>query len=354
MNLSKNVTLSLRAPLKAALRAALGAIAIAALGAIAPAQAQTRSSSSSTPSQGDVARVRVTALKTPLRETCSETSKVKGTVAEGDELDVVNRVDSAWYRVRLPGSGGVEGCVASRAVEPVVEGVPRRGPATAAPSSQRRPVPPAPARTPPRKQFGVSGFVDLGQSSFTAKDSFEAILDTASGPFFGGGGQVNLPLNLFARVDVTRFRKDGERAFVSNGDVFKLGIPTTITVMPIEVTGGYRREFRLGRGPARGAKPGARPSEGFRLIPYVGGGAGVVKYKETADFAQAGDDVDESFTSYHFLGGVEVPLWKFVGVGAEYHHRWVPDALGTGGVSAEFNETDLGGGTFRFRVIVGF
>jgi hypothetical protein len=32
----------------------------------------------------------------------------------------------------------------------------------------------------------------------------------------------------------------------------------------------------------------------------------------------------------------------------------VPDALGTGGVSEQFNEDDLGGGTFRFRVIVGF
>jgi hypothetical protein len=41
-------------------------------------------------------------------------------------------------------------------------------------------------------------------------------------------------------------------------------------------------------------------------------------------------------------------------VGVEYHHRWVPDALGTGGVSEQFNEDDLGGGTFRFRVIVGF
>jgi opacity protein-like surface antigen len=317
---------------------ALGAIAVAALGVITPAEAQTR--------------VRVTALKTPLRESCSETAKVKGTVSEGDELDVVSRVDSAWYRVRLPGSGGAEGCVASRAVEPA--DAPRRGPVTAAPSSQR---PPTSARTTTaqqRKAFGVSGFVDLGQTSFTAKDSFEAILDTSSGPIFGGGGQVNLPLNLFARVDVTRFKKDGERAFVSNGEVFKLGIPTTITVTPIEFTGGYRRELRLGGGPARGAKPGARPSQGFRLIPFVGGGAGVVQYKETADFAQAGDDVDESFTSYHFVGGVEVPLWKFVGVGAEYHHRWVPDGLGTGGVSAEFNETDLGGGTFRFRVIVGF
>lgn len=318
---------------------ALGVLAIA-LGTVMPADAQTR--------------VRVTSLKTPLRETCSDTGKVKGTVSEGDELEVVSR-DGAWYRVRLPGSGGAEGCVASRAVEPA-DGSPRRGPMTAAPSSQRGAAPPRTAASPRRSQFGVSGFVNLGQTSFAAKDSFEAILDTSSGPIFGGGGQVNLPLNLFARVDVTRFKKDGERAFVTpSGEVFKLGIPTTIEVMPIEFTGGYRREFTFGRrGPARGSRPGSGSGGGFRIIPFAGGGAGVVQYKETADFAQAGDDVDESFTSYHFMGGVEVPLWKFLGVGVEYHHRWVPDALGTGGVSEQFNETDLGGGTFRFRVIVGF
>ena len=62
-------------------------------------------------------------------------------MSEGDELEVVSR-DGAWYRVRLPGSGGAEGCVAARAVEPA-DGSPRRGPVTAAPSSQRRPVPPA-------------------------------------------------------------------------------------------------------------------------------------------------------------------------------------------------------------------
>jgi hypothetical protein len=312
---------------------AFGVMAIA-LGTVMPAEAQTR--------------VRVTSLKTPLRETCSETGKVKGSVSEGDELEVVSR-DGAWYRVRLPGSGGAEGCVAARAVE-AADGSPRRGPMTAAPSSQRGAAPPRAAAAPRRNKLGVSGFVDLGQTSFSAKDSFEAILDTSSGPIFGGGGQVNLPFNLFARVDVTRFKKDGERAFVTpSGEVFKLGIPATIEVMPIEFTGGYRREFAFGR---RG--PGARSGGGFRIIPFAGGGAGVVQYKETSDFAQPGDDVDESFTSYHFMGGVEVPLWKFLGVGVEYHHRWVPDALGTGGVSEQFNEDDLGGGTFRFRVIVGF
>jgi hypothetical protein len=320
----------------------LGVMAIA-LGAVPSAEAQ-----------GDAKRVRVTLLKTPLRETCSETSKVKGSVAEGDELEVISR-DGAWYRVRLPGSGGVEGCVASRAVEPA-DGSPRRGPITAAPSSQRPTPGVRSGVTPPRKPLGVSGFVDLGQTSFSATESFEAILDTSSGPIYGGGAQVNLPLNLFARVDVTRFKKDGERAFVTPaGQVVKLGIPATIEVMPIEFTGGYRREITFGRrAPARGARSGAGSGDGFRIIPFAGAGAGVVQYKESADFAQPGDDVDESFTSYHFVGGVEVPLWKFVGVGVEYHHRWVPDALGKGGVSEQFNETDLGGGTFRFRVIVGF
>ena len=99
----------------------LGALALATLGAISPAEAQTRSSSAS-PDQPT--RVRVTSLKTPLRETCSETAKVKGTLSEGDELEVVSR-DAGWYRVRLPGSGGAEGCVAARAVESA--DAPRRG-----------------------------------------------------------------------------------------------------------------------------------------------------------------------------------------------------------------------------------
>lgn len=313
---------------------ALGVLTIALAATVTPAAAQ-----------GDAKRVRVTALKTPLRDTCSDNGKVKGTVAENDVLDVVAR-DGGWYRVRLPGSGGVEGCVAARAVEPA-DGTTPRGPMTAAPSSQRgAPPPSASTRPAPKKSIGVSGFVDFGQTSFSASESFDAILDTSSGPIYGGGGQVNLPLNLFARVDVTRFKKDGERAFVTpSGEVFKLGIPTTIEVMPIEFTGGYRRELVFGR---------SGKSAGFRLIPFAGAGAGVVQYKESADFAQPGDDVDDSFTSYHVMGGVEVPLWKFLGVGAEYHYRWVPDALGTAGVSEQFNETDLGGGTFRFRVIVGF
>ena len=87
------------------------------------------------------------------------------------------------------------------------------------------------------------------------------------------------------------------------------------------------------------------------FVPYGGGGIGVVRYQETSRvFAETGDDVDERFTSYHVLGGLDVPIWRRLGVGVDGHYRWVPDGLGSGGVSQEFNETNLGGATFRGRV----
>jgi opacity protein-like surface antigen len=88
-------------------------------------------------------------------------------------------------------------------------------------------------------------------------------------------------------------------------------------------------------------------------VPYVGGGVGVVLYSESADFAESGDDVDESFTSYHVLGGIDFPLWKWLGAGVEGAYRWVPDALGDEGVAGEFDESDLGGFALRFRLTVG-
>jgi hypothetical protein len=231
-----------------------------------------------------------------------------------------------------------------------LEGVPdqeSRSTTTAASEAPAQRQNPSPRPSAPRRPgIGVDFFAQVGNTSFTASESFEAILDSSSGSVFGGGGQIRLPFNLFARIDVSRFRRDGERVFVSSGDVFKLGIPTTITVTPIEITGGYRHELSFGRR--------TKGASAFRLVPFGGGGAGRLQYKERADFSIAGDDVEESFTSYHVIGGVEAPIWRWIGAGFEYQHRWVPDAIGHGGVSAEFNEDDLGGGTFRVRLIVSF
>ncbi len=216
---------------------------------------------------------------------------------------------------------------------------------------------PAPARTtssqPAERPFRVAGFVEFGSTWFTATKSFNAILDTNSGPIVGGGGQFALRNGIFVQVDIAHFSADGERAYVFNNQVFKLNIADTISTTPIDISAGYR--FHFGRRPVRpGTRRPSQPTLAQRLVPYVGGGVGTVRYKETSAHAQPGDNIDESFTSYNFLAGLEVGIWRFIGAGVEFHQRWVPDGLGKDGVSKAFNETDLGGSTLRAKIIVSF
>jgi hypothetical protein len=200
--------------------------------------------------------------------------------------------------------------------------------------AQRRPAAPP----PPSPSIAVRGFFDVGATLFAAQDSFEAILGSSSGTVYGGGGEVVLRQGWFFGARVARFENDGQRVFVSGGDVFDLGIATTITITPIEFTGGYRLNA-----PRR------------RVIPYVGGGIGTYRYREEAEFATGDDDVDESFTSYHLLGGAEFRIARWLGVAGEAQWTTVPDAIGQdfGSVGAEFEETNLGGSTFRVKVVIG-
>jgi opacity protein-like surface antigen len=193
------------------------------------------------------------------------------------------------------------------------------------------------AGSPREAMAQIRGFADVGSTTFTARESFDTILGTSRGLVFGGGVEAMLPFDLFASLRASRFRKDGERVFVFNDERFGLGIPTTVTVTPIEVTGGYR----FVRWP--------------RAVPYGGGGFGVHRYEETSTFAQGTEDVKESFTGYHVLGGVEFRATDWIGAAGELQWATVPDALGQdpNGVSNEFDETDLGGLTFRVKIVIG-
>lgn len=199
---------------------------------------------------------------------------------------------------------------------------------------------PAPTTTRgavPREPFGVRGFGLFGVNYFAASDTFEAVLGSRSGGILGGGVQVAFPIGLYAEVGAWRFSKDGERVFVGpDDDVFPLGIPTTVKVTPLELTGGWRFA-RLSR----------------HVVPYAGAGVNWYRYEETADFADAGDDVDERFTGYHLVGGVEVHLLRWLHASGEVAWSRVPDALGTGGASAAFDEDDLGGTSLRVKILVG-
>jgi opacity protein-like surface antigen len=126
--------------------------------------------------------------------------------------------------------------------------------------------------------------------------------------------------------------------FVFEGETFDLGIETNVRIAPVDVTGGYRF-FDADR----------------RVVPYLGAGLGWHRYEETSEFAEDDENVDERHRGYHVLGGAEVRLARWLGVGGELQWTTVPEALGQdpNGVSAAFEETDLGGVSFRVNVIVG-
>jgi opacity protein-like surface antigen len=210
---------------------------------------------------------------------------------------------------------------------------------TAASAQQKPPAAgrPAPA---PRAQTSIRGFGDIGVMRFAAADTFEATLGSSTGVFFGGGVEVVLPQRFFFNVRLSRFQKTGERVFVDGDEVFPLGIDLKVGITPVEVTGGYRFQPR---GRTR------------NVIPFVGGGIGWHKYSETSDFAQAGDNVEETFTGYHALGGVEFRMSRWFGVSGEAQWTTISDALGSEVSSASevFGESNLGGLGFRVRFVIG-
>lgn len=185
--------------------------------------------------------------------------------------------------------------------------------------------------------IGIRGFGMFGNMVFTAEESFKTVLDRNSGPIFGGGGTVLLPWGIFVEIGAWRFKEDGERVFIGpNDEIFKLGIPVEITVIPLEVTAGYRFTT-LAR----------------RVVPYGGVGYSRYRYKETSQFADAAENVDERFTGFHVTGGVEFLALRWLAIGGEATWSSVADALGEAGVSKHFNEDNLGGTSVRLKISVG-
>jgi opacity protein-like surface antigen len=201
---------------------------------------------------------------------------------------------------------------------------------------------PAAAQSQPRpaqqsSSIHIGGYGMFGLMNFTAVETFDAVLGKSSDNIYGGGATVGLPLGgLFVDIGAWRFKQVGERVFVTNGEVFHLGIPVTITITPVELTAGWK--FRWGNS---------------RLVPYAGGGVTMYGYKETSEFSTPEEDVDERFNGYHVLGGVEYKVMRWLGLGGEVAWTTIPDAIGTAGASKAFGDTDLGGTSFRAKITVG-
>lgn len=186
-------------------------------------------------------------------------------------------------------------------------------------------------------EFMLRGFADIGSTAFNAHRSFEAILGDARGPVWGGGVEVVLPFPVFIDLRASQFKQTGRRVFLYEGEQYDLGIPTTVTITPLTLIGGYRGDF------------------GWRVVPYAGGGVGWHRYQETSRFTESSENVDARFQGYHILGGAEFRVTRWIGTAFEAEWSTVPDALGSdpNGVSNAFGETDLGGVTYRVKIVIG-
>ena len=188
------------------------------------------------------------------------------------------------------------------------------------------------ARAPGRLQ--VRAFGQAGGTLFTADDSFDTILGSPFGPVVGGGAQVVFPNSAFVQVSFERFRETGTRALVSGDQVFTVDTPATIEVQPVMVTVGYlAREYG-------------------RFAPFLG--AGIGWHTLTEESPSVADRTRESKVGYHVVAGTEFALARWVALAGEVQWAGVPDLIGETGISAAFQEDDLGGTTFRFKFIIGY
>jgi len=247
-------------------------------------------------------------------------SFVLGSVRAGEVLEVLDRQGS-WYLVTPPAAqvGKVpwtRGWIHASALDAVSQ-------AAAAPKT-------APGR------LMIRGFGHAGGTLFTARDSFDAILGTAFGSVYGAGGQVTFPNGVFAQVSADRFSKSGSRVLVSDDQLFTLPVPTRIVVRPIQATIGYR------------------PVTSGVLTPYFGVGAGWHQLEEETPSIADAESISKGKVGYHVLGGAEVPVLPWVWLAGEVQWAAVPKSLGETGVSAVYQEKDLGGTTFRVKVMFGY
>jgi hypothetical protein len=273
---------------------------------------------SSTASAQTATLVRVTRT-TPVMEMPRGDSFVLGTVQPGMVLEVLDQ-SSRWLLVSAtagtPKVSWPRGWVLAAALE-LVDG---------------QPTPLALGR---RGDFMLRGFGQFGGALFSARDSFEAILESPFGTTYGLGGQVVFRNGLFVQADIDRFRKSGSRLVVSDNQVFRVAIPNTVTVTPIQATIGYRELH---------AK---------RIVGYGGAGLGWHVLQEQSSSFAADENTRKGHIGFHLSGGAEYRIAPFVWLAGEVQWASVPDGLGTPGIGPVFEESELGATRFRLKLIVG-
>lgn len=255
------------------------------------------------------------------------------TVRSGTVLDVVRR-EGEWFVVTLPvriAGTSPTGLISISEVE-AMDGsrFPPREPGVA----RQRPASPTRRAAPVVRNVGLFGFGQAGYTAWSANRTFSAIFGDAHGAVYGAGAQARIRDRLFIEGAVDYFKEDGQRVFVLDGEIFPLGVRDTVRIVPVTISAGYRHGGR-------------------NIVPYFGGGVGQYFYRETSDFSDPSENISDRFSSYHVLAGVEFGGRSVLRTSVEVQLTTVPDALGTTGASAAFDEHNLGGVVVRLKILAG-
>ena len=73
----------------------------------------------------------------------------------------------------------------------------------------------------------------ITEQAFSAQTTFNAIFGQSAEPFWGAGAELILPNHVYVDVSASRFKKTGQRAFIDNGQTFRLGIPLAATLTAV-------------------------------------------------------------------------------------------------------------------------
>jgi opacity protein-like surface antigen len=196
---------------------------------------------------------------------------------------------------------------------------------------------PRPAAQSPRSEpaFTLRGFGQVGILGFAARQSFAAVTGASYGTVWGAGVKLRFQKGMYLQGSLERYEKTGERVFVFNGQIFSLGIPDTVTVIPAVVAAGYQ------------------PLSEGAVKPYAGAGIGSYLVKEASPFDADDEIVDRRFVGYHVHAGVELRTYRWFTPAIEGRYTTIPEALGSSGVTGEFAERNLGGWQLHAKILIG-
>jgi opacity protein-like surface antigen len=138
---------------------------------------------------------------------------------------------------------------------------------------------------------------------------------------------------MFFEGGISFFRQTGQRVFVDGDTVFALGIPDTLTIVPVTATVGYR-------------------FKGKSAAPFIGGGMGQYQVSESTPFDESSDRSWQRANSFHVLGGVEFHVARGLSVAAQGQYTRTPHAL-TGALGTVLGESDLGGLQLGAKLLIG-